>query len=89
MAAEYDEQCPADKVREAAAQAHDAKLSLHYNTHFDMYLGETFQVSCRRIWCPFGTNGERNKLSLGHVLCAGDMPHRGNLGIFHAQGGAS
>lgn len=45
VAAEYDQQCPADKVREAVDLAHDAKLSLHYNTHFDMYLGETLEVS--------------------------------------------
>eukprot|EP00752_Nemacystus_decipiens_P018715 g16779.t1 len=44
VAAAYDEQCPAEKVREAANQAHDAKLALYQNTHFDMYLGDTFQA---------------------------------------------
>lgn len=44
VAAEYDQQCPADKVREAVAMAEDAKLSLHNNTHFDMYLGDTLKV---------------------------------------------
>lgn len=52
VAAEYDQQCPADKVREAVAQSHDAKLSLHHNTHFDMYIGETLEVGCSAFLCP-------------------------------------
>lgn len=48
MAAEHDEQCPAAKVREAAALAKNAKLSVLNNTHFDMYLGETLEVRYRQ-----------------------------------------
>lgn len=85
VAAEYDEQCPADKVREAVAQAHDAKLSLHYNTHFDMYLGETLQVSCRRIslstrsvWCPQSESKKLSLLQATFTSVRAISPHRGD-----------
>lgn len=47
IAAEHDQLCPVGTVREAAAQAINAKLSVHDKTHFDIYLGETLQVTKR------------------------------------------
>ncbi|CAN0425250.1 unnamed protein product [Ectocarpus sp. 13 AM-2016] len=47
IAAEHDQLCPVGTVREAAAQAINAKLSIHNKTHFDIYLGETLQVTVR------------------------------------------
>ncbi|CAN0385177.1 unnamed protein product [Pylaiella littoralis] len=49
VAAEHDEQCPAEKVREATAMANNAQLSVHNNTHFDMYLGDTLKAILKEM----------------------------------------
>lgn len=45
VAAEKDALCPADSVRAAVAIAPNAKLSIHDVTHFEIYLGDTLQVT--------------------------------------------
>lgn len=51
VAAEKDELCPTDIIRKAAAEAPNAKLSIHDSTHFDIYMGENLQVRNReRVW---------------------------------------
>lgn len=52
IAAEHDQLCPVGTVREAATEAINAKLSIHDKTHFDIYLGETLQVT-ERLWRLF------------------------------------
>lgn len=43
VAAEKDELCPADIVRKAVSEAQDASLSIHDNTHFEIYLGDVLE----------------------------------------------
>lgn len=52
VAAEKDELCPADIVRKAVSEAQDASLSIHDNTHFEIYLGDVLEVcfACILSW---------------------------------------